>query len=80
MYKNNKTTQTIKVKPKDCYLCTNNLSDADYKDVELLKRFTSSYGKIMPPKRTGACRKHQKIVAEAIKNSRIMGFMPFIVE
>ncbi len=80
MYKNNRNSQAIKIKPKDCYLCANGIADTDYKDIELLKRFTSSYGKIMPPKRTGTCRKHQRLIAGAIKNSRIMGLMPFVVE
>ena len=47
---------------------------------EVLKKFTSAYGKIMPKKRSGACSKHQRIVTRAIKNARIMGFMPFVVE
>ncbi|MAG28816.1 30S ribosomal protein S18 [bacterium] len=68
------------VKEKGCYICKNTVKDIDYKDVDLLKRFTSAYGKIMPKKRSGACSKHQRIVANAIKNSRIMGFMPFVVE
>jgi small subunit ribosomal protein S18 len=67
-------------KEKSCYICKNTVKDIDYKDVDLLKRFTSAYGKIMPKKRSGACAKHQRIVSRAIKNSRIMGFMPFVVE
>ena len=67
-------------KDKSCFICKNNIKDIDYKDVEILKRFTSAYGKIMPKKRSGACTKHQRIVIKSIKNSRIMGFMPFVVE
>lgn len=71
--------QTI-TKDKGCYICKNNVKDIDYKDVDLLKRFASAHGKIMPKKRSGACAKHQRRIANAIKNSRIMGFMPFVVE
>jgi|TARA_B100001971_G_C18045710_1_gene460082 small subunit ribosomal protein S18 len=67
-------------KDKSCFICTNNIKDIDYKDIDVLKRFTSAYGKIMPKKRSGACTKHQHFVIRAIKNSRIMGFMPFVVE
>jgi len=67
-------------KDKGCYISKNNIKDIDYRDVELLKRFTSAYGKIMPKKRTGAHTRHQRKVARAVKNSRIMGFMPFVVE
>lgn len=68
------------IKEKGCFICKNTVKDVDYKDVELLKRFTTSYGKIMPKKRSGTCAKHQRVVANAIKNSRIMGFMPFVVD
>jgi len=71
---------TTKDKDKGCFICKNNIKDIDFKDVDLLKRFTSAYGKIMPKKRSGACTKHQRIIARSIKNSRIMGFMPFVVE
>lgn len=67
-------------KDKGCYISKNNIDDIDYKDVELLKRFTSSYGKIMPKKRTGTHSRHQRRLARAIKNARIMGFLPFSVE
>lgn len=69
-----------KAKEKDCFICKNEVSDIDYKDMELLRRFTSAYGKIVPKKRNGACSKHQRRVALAIKNARLMGFMPFVVE
>ena len=67
-------------KDKSCFICKNTIKDVDYKDTELLKRFTSSYGKVMPRKRTGACSKHQRLISNAIKNARIMGFLPFVVE
>ncbi|OIO49063.1 MAG: 30S ribosomal protein S18 [Parcubacteria group bacterium CG1_02_41_12] len=67
-------------KDKGCFICKNNIKDIDYKDPDILNRFTSAYGKIMPKKRSGACAKHQRAVSRAIKNSRIMGFMPFVVE
>ncbi|MEK7125405.1 MAG: bS18 family ribosomal protein, partial [Patescibacteria group bacterium] len=33
-----------------------------------------------PKKRSGACAKHQRLLGRAIKQSRIMGFLPFVVE
>lgn len=70
----------MKAKVKNCYICKNNITDIDYKDTDLLKRFTSAYGKIVPKKRSGACSKHQRPVTAAIKQARIMGFLPFVVE
>ncbi|MDZ4221839.1 MAG: 30S ribosomal protein S18, partial [Patescibacteria group bacterium] len=53
-------------KEKGCFICKNTVKDVDYKDVDLLKRFTTAYGKIMPKKRSGTCSKHQRVVANAI--------------
>ena len=70
----------IRIKTKNCYICKNSIGDIDYKEVELLRRFTSAYGKIMPKKRSGTCAKHQRELAQAIKNARLMAFLPFVVE
>jgi small subunit ribosomal protein S18 len=50
----------------------------DYKDVETLKKFISSYGKILPRKRTGVPVKVQKQVSLAIKRARFLGLLPYI--
>ena len=75
-----KQRQRNNTKPKDCYLSKNNITDIDYKDVDLLNKFISSYGKILPKKRTGTCAKHQRELIKAVKNGRIMGFLPFVIE
>lgn len=63
-----------------CYFCTNNIKEIDYKDTETLKRFISSYGKIVPRKRNGVCAKHQRKLAMAIKRARTIALLPFIVQ
>jgi len=65
-------------KEKECYFCVNNLKKVDYKDPQLLRRFLSSYLKILPKKRTGVCSKHQRKLATAIKRARILALLPFI--
>lgn len=65
------------IKPKICYFCLNNLNDIDYKDIQTLRRFLSSYGKIVPRKRSAVCSKHQRKLATAIKRSRVMALLPF---
>lgn len=67
-------------KPKTCNFCINNASDIDYKDIQTLKRFISSYGKIVPRKRSAVCSKHQRKLATAIKRARIMALLPFTVK
>lgn len=70
----------IKNRIKDCYICKNNVALIDYKDVDLLKKFITSSAKIMPKKRSGACSRHQRALALAVKNARLMGFLPYVVE
>ena len=61
-----------------CFFCSQNLQEVDYKEVELLKRFTSSQAKIIDPQHTGVCSKHQRKLALAIKRARLMALLPFV--
>lgn len=49
----------------------------DYKDAETLRRFMSGQAKIYPPRKTGTCAKHQRILARAIKRARFFGLVPY---
>lgn len=50
----------------------------DYKDVELLKKYTTKFGKITPRYYTGVSLKNQKKLATAIKRARTMALLPFV--
>lgn len=63
---------------KHCYFCVNNIKEIDYKNVDLLRRFISSYQKILPRHKRGTCAKHQRKLARAIKRARIMALLPFV--
>jgi len=65
-------------KAKRCYPCVNNKIEVDYKEVGLLRRFISSYGKIAPRRRSGLCAMHQRKVGRSIKQARIAGLLPFV--
>ena len=65
---------------KECFFCISNIKNIDYKDTETLKKFTSSYGKILPRRKTGVCSWHQRKLARAIKKARIVGLLPFLVQ
>lgn len=67
-----------KLTTKYCHFCVNNMSEIDYKNWQQLKRFTSSYGKIVPKRRSGACSKHQRKLAQAIKRARFMALLPYV--
>ena len=49
----------------------------DYKDIQTLRRYISSYGKIVPRRKSGVCTKHQRKLATAIKRARIVALLPF---
>lgn len=50
----------------------------DYKDVELLRKFVTERGKILPRRITGLTAKQQKQLTVAIKRARILALLPFI--
>jgi len=49
----------------------------DYKNADVLRRFLSPEGKILPARRTGLNAKNQRKVARAIKKARSIGLLPF---
>ena len=66
-----------KVKRKFCVFCKEKTEYIDYKDVMTLRRFTSERGKIRARRVTGNCVQHQRDVATAVKNARVMALLPF---
>ncbi len=66
-----------KTKKKQCYFLANDIRDVDYKEVELLRKFMSSYNKILPRRKTGLSATYQRKVSKAIKQARIAGLIPF---
>ena len=48
----------------------------DYKDHELLRKFMTERGKIMPNRFTGASAKQQRQIKRAIRRARVMGLLP----
>ena len=65
---------------KVCYFTKNNITYIDYKDVELLKRFISANGKIIPRRVTGTSAKCQRQLAAAIKRARQMALLPYVAD
>jgi small subunit ribosomal protein S18 len=66
-------------KKKVCRFCTQKLK-ANYKDADVLRRFITERGKILPRRITGTCAKHQRALALAIKRARIIALLPFVAE
>ncbi|HET7616452.1 MAG TPA: 30S ribosomal protein S18 [Bacillales bacterium] len=62
---------------KVCYFTVNKIKYIDYKDVDLLKRFVSERGKILPRRVTGTSAKYQRPLTKAIKRARQMALLPY---
>ncbi len=69
-----------KFKKRYCRYCQQKVDFIDYKDLNLLKYSLSERYKIMPRRLTGNCKKHQDMIAEAIKRARQAAFIPYIVD
>lgn len=63
-----------------CHFCRRNIDYIDYKDLATLKRYVSDRGKIKPRRTSGNCTQHQSMLAQAIKRSREMALLPYVVK
>ncbi|MGA1193776.1 MAG: 30S ribosomal protein S18 [Kiritimatiellia bacterium] len=52
------------------------VTEIDYKDSELLKKFMTERGKITPQRITGTNAKQQRQIKRAIRRARVMGLLP----
>ena len=64
-------------KKKVCKFCLPNSPKADYKNPEMLRRYITERGKILPARITGTCAKHQRLVNAEIKKARVLAYLPF---
>jgi len=62
----------FEVRKKVCRLCADKVDKITYKNVQVLKTFMMDSGKIIARRMSGACAKHQRQLATAIKRARIM--------
>ena len=51
------------------------VTSVDYKDAELLKKFMTDRGKILPGRITGANAQQQRQIKKAIRRARVMGLV-----
>jgi len=62
---------------KFCYFTSNKISHVDYKDIQLLKKFITESGKIVPSRITGTKARYQRQLARAIKLARYLALIPY---
>lgn len=64
---------------KVSYLTINKIETVDYKDVNILRKFISDRGKMLPCRQTGNTAKQQRMIARAIRRARELALLPFVV-
>lgn len=64
---------------KVCRFCADKNAKVDYKDQSTLKYFVTERGKIIPRRISGNCALHQRSVAKAVKQSRGLALIPYLV-
>lgn len=64
-------------KKKPNPLKTAKVTEIDYKDIALLRKFISDRGKIRSRRITGVTVQEQRKIARAIKNAREMALLPY---
>ncbi|HCM81990.1 TPA: 30S ribosomal protein S18 [Patescibacteria group bacterium] len=69
-----------KVRPvaRDCPFC-HQKSEPDYKEINIISRYLSERGKLLPQTRTGLCSFHQRKVTQEVKRARHVALLPFVV-
>ncbi|MBQ3180772.1 MAG: 30S ribosomal protein S18 [Firmicutes bacterium] len=63
-----------------CRFCVDKAEYIDYKDTNRLKNYITERGKILPRRVSGNCAKHQRMLSEAIKKSRVVALLPYTAE
>jgi len=63
-----------------CIMCADHIKVVDYKNVGFLRRFVSDRARIETRRKSSACAKHQRAVAQAIKRARHLALLPYTAE
>ena len=73
LFDNNRSTLS-----KKCPLSGKHAPEVDYKNIDLLKRFTTEKGKILPSRVTSVSTKKQRQLALAVKRARFLALLPYV--
>lgn len=66
------------VRHKVCRFCAEKVRDIDYKQIQILRTFTTDTGKILSARITGNCASHQRQLTRAIKRARNLALLPYV--
>jgi small subunit ribosomal protein S18 len=62
---------------KYCRFTAENITEIDYKDLNLLKAYVSESGKIVPSRITGTKARYQRQLTTAVKRARYLALLPY---
>ena len=65
---------------KKCRFCKQKIDSIDYKDINLLKRYTTPSAKILGSRASGNCARHQALLSRAIKRARYLALLPYTIK
>ena len=60
---------------KKCPLSGKGAPIVDYKNIKLLRRYTSDTGKILPSRITSVCQFKQRQLSTAVKRAKVLGLI-----
>ena len=63
---------------KSCPLSGKDAPAVDYKNINLLRRYITEKGKILPSRVTQVSTKKQKELSTAIKRARFLALLPYV--
>ncbi len=66
--------------PKSCRFEKDGTFEVDYRDLDILRRYVSSQGKIAARKRNGTTAFYQRQVQLAVKRARFLALLPYVGE
>jgi small subunit ribosomal protein S18 len=66
------------VRRKVCRFCAEKVRDIDYKQIQILRTFTTDTGKILSARITGNCASHQRQLTRCIKRARNLALLPYV--
>ena len=62
---------------KVCRFCVEQIKKVDFKQIQVLRTFTTERGRILSSRITGNCAKHQRQLTTAVKRARYLALLPF---
>jgi len=72
-----KKDKFMPARKKVCRFCVDKTKIIDYKDIKRLEQFIKERGKLVSSRISGNCAKHQRRLAEAVKQARYLSLLPY---